>query len=262
MALTPRAVEPLARAGFAVKGVVYLLLGVLALLAGLGIGGQVTDPEGALRSLLDRPYGRTLVAGLALGLMLYAGWRFLEAFADANRVGRDRRGVAKRVVWAFSGTAYALLAVDAGRLALRWDPGGPPQIPATIIGSPLAPWLIVVIAAGVILYAIKETRRALSNRLSEQLNLSRLSREAGPLVLRISRIGIMARAAVMAASGIVLLRARANPGRATSAGMSDSLRLIAALPSGPELLTLVAAGLMAYGVYQLVHARYRRIAPP
>jgi hypothetical protein len=263
MAIAPAVVEPLARTGFAVKGVVYLLLGLLVLLAGLGAGGRVTDATGALTTLLGKPFGRATIGAMAVGLALYAGWRFLEAFADANRVGRDGAALADRTGWAISGAIYAMLALDAGRLAFRWRSGADFDMPRTIVGSPLAPWLVTIIALVIIGYAVKEIRRALSRRFSERLNLGRLSAEAGPIVVGISRAGIVARAVVMVLLGVVLLRARTNPARAASdTDMSDSLRLLAALPTGPWLLALMAVGLMAYGVYQLVHARYRRIAPP
>jgi len=264
MSATPALIEPLARTGFAVKGIVYLLLGTLALLVGIGAGGRITDAEGAVAILLNRPFGRTAVATLAIGLALYAAWRFLEAFADANRVGRDRSGLFDRAGWAVSGTVYGLLALDVGRLVFRVGGGAADvHLPRTLIGSPLAPWLVTIVAIGLIAYAIKEVTRALSTRFSERLNLRRLSREGGPVVVAISRIGIIGRGAVLALLGAVLLRARAHPAQAASdTDMSDSLRLVAGLPSGPWLLTLVAAGLLAYGVYQLVHARYRRISPP
>jgi hypothetical protein len=259
----PALVESLARVGFAVKGIIYLTLGLLALLAGLGQDGRVTDAHGALQTLLARPFGTAIVAALAVGLALYAGWRLLEAFADANRVGAGRRGLGKRAGWALSGALYGMLAVDAASLALRWRSNSDLAVPATITGSRLAPWLIMVIAFVMIGYAALEIRRALAPRFSERLDVGRLSREAGELVVQISRAGIIARAIVMASLAVVLLRARTTPGRAAAGtDMADSLRLVAALPSGDWALTLVAAGLMAYGIYQLVHARYRRITPP
>jgi hypothetical protein len=261
--MTPAIIEPLARAGFAVKGIVYLLLGVLALMAGMKTGGRVTSPLGAIATLLDEPFGRVAVLAVAVGLGLYAAWRFLEALADANGVGRRRSGIAKRLAWGMSGVVYAILALDVARLALRWTAGGGMNVPPTLLASPLAPWAVTLGAVGIIVYAIKELREALARQLSQRLNLRQLSRETGPLVVEISRIGIAARAIVMAAMGIVLLRARTNPARAAAdTDVSDSLRLVAALPSGLLLLTLTAMGLIAYGMYQLVHARYRRITPP
>ena len=255
--------EHFARIGFVVKGVVYLMLGTLALMAGLGAGGRLTDPLGAIATLVGRPFGRITIALLAIGLGFYAGWRFLEAFADANRVGRSRGGMGKRVAWGLSGAVYGLLAIDAARLALRAPSSGNPGLPPTLLASPLTPWLVVGIAFVVIGYGVKELRAALARRLSERLNLRKLSRDTGRLVVEISRAGIVARAVVMIALGTVLLRLRANPRAAASdTDMADSLRLVAALSAGPWLLVLLAAGLVAYGVYQLVHARYRVITPP
>jgi hypothetical protein len=257
---TPAIVVPLARLGFAVKGAVYLILGLLALLAGLGErGGRLTDTHGAIATVLRQPFGRAVVAVLALGLALYSMWRFLEAFADANRVGTRTSAMAARHGWAFSGLGYGLLALDTGRLALRWQSGGGTHAPRTLTGSPLAPWLVTVIGIGIIVYAAKEIRRAFAPRFSERLNIGRVAREGGQLVGGISRAGIAARAVVMAALGVVLLRARSAAAAANS-DVSDSLRLVAALPSGTWGLTLVAAGLMAYGVYMVVHAKYRHIA--
>ena len=262
MSIAPPIVEPLARLGFAVKGAVYLILGLLALLASLGErGGRITDTHGAIAAVLGQPYGRIGVGVLAFGLFLYSTWRFLEAFADANRVGTRTPAMARRTGWAASGIGYGLLALDAGRLALQWRSGGGTRPPATIIGSPLAPWLVTAVGVGIIVYAVMEIRRALAPRFSERLNIGRVAREAGQLVIGISRAGIVARAVVMAALGIVLLRARSAAAAANS-DMADSLRLVAALPSGTWGLTLVAAGLMAYGVYMIVHAKYRHIAAP
>jgi hypothetical protein len=262
MSIAPAIVETLARVGFAVKGAVYLILGLLALLAGLGErGGRITDTHGAIATLLGQPFGRLVVGVLALGLALYSGWRFLEAFADANRVGSRASAIATRTGWAVSGLGYGLLALDAGRLALRWRAGGGTNPPNTIIASPLAPWLVTLVGIGIIVYAATEIRRALAPRFSERLNIGRVAREAGQLIVGISRAGIAARAVVMAALGVVLLRAR-SAAAAAGSDMADSLRLVAALPSGAWGLTLVAAGLMAYGVYMVVHARYRHITAP
>jgi len=262
MGIAPAIVVPLARLGFAVKGAVYLILGLLALLAGLGErGGRITDTHGAIATVLGQPYGRGVVAVLALGLAMYSMWRFLEAFADANRVGTRAAALAKRSGWAFSGLGYGLLALDAARLALRWQLGATTHAPRTLTGSPLAPWLVTLVGIGMLIYAAKEIARAFAPRFSEQLNIGRVAREGGELLVGISRAGIAGRAVVMGALGVVLLRAR-TAATAANSDMADSLRLVAALPSGTWGLVLVAAGLMAYGVYMVVHARYRQITAP
>ena len=86
------------------EGIVYLILGGLATSAALGAGGRITDMRGALRAPLREPFGEALLGLLALGLVGYAIWRFLEAFADANREGRTPKAspsarVTPQAVW-------------------------------------------------------------------------------------------------------------------------------------------------------------------
>ena len=256
-------IEPLARTGFAVKGVVYLLLGWLAVQVALGLGGRLTSIQGAMASVISQPFGRVLIAAIAAGLAMYAGWRFLEAFADANRLGTDRGALAERALSAVSGAVYAVLAFDAGRMASAGGAASGSEVPRTLLASPLAPWLLVLVALGLIAYGVMQMRKAFSRKLSDNLNVHQVSREAGALVVRISRIGIAARAILLVTMGVLLFRGwRAPAAAATQTDAGESLRLLSALPSGRWLMAFVAAGLMAYGVFQLVHARYRRITPP
>lgn len=106
-------VERLARLGYAAKGVVYVLIGGLALQAALGPGGKTTDPQGALRTILHQPFGAFLLGVVALGLAGYALWRFAQAFLDAENKGRDAKGIVKRIGYGLSGIAYSALAVTA-----------------------------------------------------------------------------------------------------------------------------------------------------
>lgn len=258
-------IEPLARAGFAAKGIVYLMLGGLALKFSLGEGGRITDANGAIVGLLREPYGVMLVGLLAAGLALYAGWRFLEAFADANRRGRDRHALAARATYALSGVVYGALATDAARLALSRPGGGgsgADMIPRTLVASPLSRWLVIAIALAVIGYGALQLWKAFRKSLSTRLNLRRVEGGAGGLLVTVCRIGVAARGVALGVLGVVLLRRAATVTGAARAGTDDSLQLIAALPTGSWLLAMLAAGLMAYGVFQFVQARYRAISAP
>lgn len=258
-------VERLARVGFAAKGVVYLVLGGLALRFALGEGGRLTDPHGAVAGLLATPYGRPLVGTLAAGLALYAGWRFLEAFADTNRKGSDRKALLARAKSGISGAVYGILAVDAAILVFgsRGGSSSPADLPSTLVGGTLAQWAALLVAAALIGYGAVQFRHALATRLGDQLSAGRVERHAGRWVVLISRIGLGGRAIVLAAMGVTLgRRALASASAAAATDTGDSLRLIGALPTGEWLLVGVAAGLIAYGIFQLVHARYRRITAP
>ena len=250
--------ERVARAGFLAKGVVYLIIGWLAFRAGTGRGGGVTDSEGAIRSLLSATQGRVLIGALAAGLAGYALWRFLEAFADANRKGTDLKGITTRAGYALSGTIYGSLAIDAAGIAQRSGGGGGSAV-ESFVGNTLG-WALPLVALGLIAYAIHQMAKAFSGKLSDRLNIGSAVREVGPWVLTISRIGIAARAVVFFGIGVLLLRSPGTSGSAAaSTGTSDSLRWLSRLPQGQLVLAAVGAGLAAYGLYQLIHARYRRI---
>jgi hypothetical protein len=257
-------VERGARAGFAAKGVVYLVLGGLALRFALGQGGELTDPHGAVARLLSTPYGRLLVGAVTIGLAFYAGWRFLEAFADANHKGSDRKGLIARAKYALSGAVYGILAVDAATLALGTGGGNSAkELPSTLLGGVLTRWVAMLVALGLVVYGVAQLRHALAAKLGDQLSASRVERHAGPWVVLVSRIGMGGRALILMAMGFILgRRAMASPRAAAETDTGDSLRLFAALPTGEWLLVGVAAGLIAYGLFQLVHARYRTISPP
>jgi hypothetical protein len=96
-------VERLARLGYAAKGVVYVLVGGLALQAALGPGGKTTDPAGALRTIVQQPFGKFLLAVVTLGLIGYALWRFAQSFLDAENKGKDAKGLVKRIGYGLSG---------------------------------------------------------------------------------------------------------------------------------------------------------------
>lgn len=251
----------MARTGFVAKGVVYLLLGLLAGRAAFG-PKPVGSTETVLFEVLRAPFGRPLLAVLALGLAWYAAWRFIEAGADANGKGTEPKGLVARGMYSVSGVIYATLALDAAAILLQWDSDSDEirSIAATLLRGPLS----LVAGLGLLAYGLYQLWKGITGKLSTQLKEGEARREAGPWVLVLSRFGLAGRGLVFMVLGYWLFtHPSEGPSMASGdGGASGALKLLARLPQGDTFLIAAAGALMAYGAYQLVHSRYRRIKVP
>src|SRR5919107_3708466 len=111
--VTRNPIETLARLGYGARGVVYGLVGALALLAAIGSGGQTGGSRSALQTLLSQPFGKVWLVLIALGLFGFCAWRILEALTDADHRGSDMKGWSIRGAHLISGAIYAGLAISA-----------------------------------------------------------------------------------------------------------------------------------------------------
>src|ERR671921_2302911 len=111
-------VERIARFGYAAKGVVYVVMGVLAVLSAVDAGGgSTTDQNGAFQAIEEAPFGQVLLGVVAFGLTGYVFWRSIQAAADPDEEGLDPKGVLKRIGYAGSALIHAFFALTAANLA-------------------------------------------------------------------------------------------------------------------------------------------------
>lgn len=242
--------------GFVARGVVYAVIGVYALLLALGKGGGFLDAKDTPRAIERQPFGDFLLGALAVGLSCYALWRFVEAIAGPpGRSAAVRAG--KRVAAIGSGLVNAFLALTAfqhlvGRGArhgswlqrvLRWDSGD---------------WLVIGIGLGFAIAGGWQLVRAATHRYRDHLCTGELSGATRRWLLRVCRFGVAARGVVLVVAGWLFLRAGLDVDARRATGTGAALRTIMRQPSGTWLLAIVAAGLIAYALFMLVNARYRR----
>lgn len=268
--------ETAARAGYAAKGVVYLLIGVLAVLAafsaagqgGVADQGQTVGSSEALRVLDQGAFGDVLLALIAVGLVGYVVWRMMQAFIDPEDVGEQDRGRVKRAMYFVSGAAYAVLAYTAVRLLLGdgagaegggsgGSGGGTQSMTQTLLEQPFGRWLVGIVAVLIAARGVTQMAKAYGEDFFDRIrHVGRLSREH---VRRIGQVGLTARGLVflMVAGFLAWAAIDANSGRAR--GLEGALDTLAGMPAGPWLLGAAGAGLLAYGLFQLIKARYRVI---
>ena len=149
-------IERLARFGYAAKGVVYVLVGVLAARAAVGAGGEVTDSEGAFRTVLQQPFGKFLLMAIGIGLAGYALWRFIAAITDAEGHGSDAKGLGARAFMVRTGAIHAALAIQAFRFASGKGQGGgneAAQMSGSVMDKPFGQFLLG--AAGSCIAAVR-----------------------------------------------------------------------------------------------------------
>lgn len=255
-------VERLGRAGFAAVGVVYALIGVLAAQAAIGAGGATTDPEGALGRIVRAPFGRFLLAAVTVGLIGYALWRFVQAALDTENKGTEAKGIGARTLYAGIGLVYTSLALSAARLALGSGGGGgssPRDWTARLMSQPFGRWLVALVGLGIVAAGLQQFSKAYKAKFREKLNLGQMSATQQQWATRAGRIGFSARGVTFGIIGAFLVIAALREQPRQARGLGGALAALADRPFGPWLLGIVALGLIAYGLFMLVQARYRRM---
>lgn len=252
------------RFGHAVKGVVYVLIGALAVQVALGRGGETTDSKGALAKIAQAPFGQMLLIAVALGLVGYALWCFLQAALDTDDEGRDAKGIVKRLGHAGSGLVHASLALSALRLLQTGNAGESSSAStqswtAQLLGKPFGQLLVAVVGLVVIGIGGYRIYKGLAAKFRDDLDLGAMSPTEERLATRFGQVGNVALGVVFGLIGLFLIVAavRANPGEAR--GIDGALATLAQQPIGPWLLGVVAVGFVAYGLYLFAEARYRRM---
>jgi hypothetical protein len=257
-------VEGLARFGLAARGVVYVAVGILAFQAAIGSGGETTGAKGAIGEIAQR--SRVLLALVAIGLFGYALWRILQAVLDPEGKGTDPKGLLARGATFATGLIYGGLALGALRIfrgASSAGAGGDDQgaqgFTAELMSKPFGRWLVALAGLGVIVYGCQQIAEGVREKFRDKLRLGEMSEGERALALRTGKIGLTARGVVFLILGGFLIRAamESDPGEAR--GLGGALDALAGQPYGPWLLGLAALGLLAFGLYSLVEARYRRI---
>jgi hypothetical protein len=177
-------IETLARLGYAANGVVYVVIGVLAVQAAFGSGGKTTGSSGAIQTIAGQPFGKFLLALLSIGLIGYIIWCFVQAIMEPENRGTNVKGILSRLGYTASGLIYVGLAVTAVRLAMGSGSGGggggTQQKTASLLQQPFGPWLVGIIGALIIVVAIYQLYKSYSMKFREELNLGRMSLKQQP----------------------------------------------------------------------------------
>ena len=255
-------VEKLARFGFAAKGTVYCLIGVLATLTAFGIsGGQKAGRTEILKIIYEQPFGRILLVILALGMFSYMIWRFVEAIKNPDGISNDAKGKIKRIGLALGGLLYGAAAVYAIKMVI--DGGGSgggngrEMLISKALDLPMGQWIVGLVALGVAGKAIFQLYKGFSAKFMNEIESINLGRKERKVYKRAGRLGFVARGIVFLIVGYFLFRAALEYDPNMAKGTGQALSFLQEGSYGPYILGAVAIGLVAYGVFMFVKARYK-----
>jgi len=249
------------RFGLAAQGVSYAIVAVLALMLAAGLGGKTADRTGALRSLADETLGGALLVVLAAGFAAYAAWRFATAFFDRDNDGDDAKGLGKRAGDFAKGVFYLGLALSVVRILFGADEGGEKDTDrkaAGVLGWPLGRELVFAVAIGIAVAAGWNIYRGISRKFEDDLEVG-TSHAVRCWVGRVGLVGLVTRGIAFAIIAWFLAKAawQFDPKEAVSLG--GALAKLASVTWGHALLAVVAAGLLAFGLFGLAQARWRDV---
>ena len=259
-------VEWIARFGYAAKGVVYVVMGVLAVLAAAGAGGgSTTDQNGAFQTIEEAPFGQVLLGVVAVGLVGYVLWRSIQAVADPDGEGTDLKGIVKRIGYAGSALIHAFFAFTAANLAAgaggKWGSSAE-EWTGWFLSLPLGWLFLVAVGTGIVGVGLYQIYEAYHSEFKKYLKLGALSDGEHGWIEHGGRFGVVARGVVFVIAGVFLILAALRSDEQEVRGLGGALSAILEQPFfGNLLLGIVAVGLVAYGLLMIAVARYRSIAP-
>ncbi|CAN5908512.1 DUF1206 domain-containing protein [soil metagenome] len=257
-----------AKAGLVAKGIVYCLVGLLAFMAAFEIGNsssQSSSRSGVFRFVLEQPFGQILLALIAVGLACYTGWRILEAVNDTSHKGSGAKGIAARIGYLFSGLIYGGLAYSAGRLVLGGGGGSGGDMRQTfareMLQQPFGQWLVGAVALGTIGMGVYQMYRGLSGKYKKKVRNAGLSSDIERTIIKAGKAGYVARGMVWMIIGYLLLQAALKANANEAGGSSRAFAWLESTAYGSILLGVVALGLICYGVFMFMRAKYQPIPP-
>jgi hypothetical protein len=254
-----RGFEWFSRAGFVARGLIYGIIGVLAVKLALGEGGKTTNQQGALRTVAHQPFGKVLLILVSIGVAGYAIWRILRAVVGHGPQAHDSGF--KRAAGLASGISYAAICAVAIEI-LAGSGGGSGNTKKTtagVFGWPAGQWLVGI--AGVVLVGVGlyQGYQGAGKKFLDDQKTSEMSPTVKHWITAIGVFGLLARMVVFGLIGIFLIKAAIDYNPDKAVGIDGALAKLIRHSYGPALLGIVAAGLVAFALYSLSDARYRKI---
>lgn len=254
--------ELAARAGYAVSGVLHILIGVLALRVAFGSPAQQADQSGALSTIASTPFGATVLWFSVVAFVALGAWQAAKAILGSSPSGAGAGGGAgERAKAAGRAVVYAGLALTALSFARGGGSSSSAQtadMTARLMEAPGGRLLVAALGIAIVAVGAYHVYKGWKKKFLE--DLQRLpSGTAGPVVRRLGVIGYVAKGVALAIVGVLFITAAAQADPSKATGLDGALHTLRDQPAGVVMLVIVALGFIAFGAYSFVRARYGRI---
>ena len=254
------AARALARAGLAARGVLYILIGWVAILVAFGqTSSNQANQAGALHLLAKQPFGLVLLWLLGIGFAGYALWRLSEAAfgltGEGNGAGPRLKSLVRGVVYAFFAyLTFQIIAGTAGNSAKKQQ-----DLTARVMHHTGGQLLVGIVGAVIVIIGVALVLEGLRREFLRRLQTAQMSPRTRRIVERLGVIGTAARGVVFALAGVLVIDAAITYKPAKAGGIDKALLTLRNQPFGDILLILAALGLIIFGIYSLCEARWRKV---
>ncbi len=255
-----RAAQLLARSGLAARGIIWILIGWVAIGVALGHSSQQADQQGALQMLAGQPYGLVLLWLLGIGFAAYALWRLSEAAygvtGEGTGAGPRLKSLLRAVVYAFF--AYLTFQVISGHHGSQSRKEQ--DLTARLMhDSAGGRWLVGIAGVIIVIVGIVLVIEGIRRKFLKYLQTSQMSPRTRRIVERLGMVGTAARGVVIALAGILVIDAAVTFKPSKAGGLDKALLTLRNQPFGEFLLIIAALGLITFGIYGLCEARWRKV---
>lgn len=247
-----------ARLGLASRACIYLLMSILAFEVAYGHTNKETDQRGALEALSTSGLGKVLLVLLAFGLACYALWRFSEAAFGVAGKGKRAAPRAKSFLRGLIYASFAFTAVEVLAGAGGSQASQQKDMTAKVMAHPGGRLVVGAIGAVVVIVGLAMIYEGVKKKFLDNLDMSRATAAARKAVTRLGMVGTIARGAVIGLAGALVVDAAVTYSPTKAGGLDVALHTLAGQPYGKLLLTLAAAGLLAFALFGFAEARWHR----
>ena len=257
-------IKGFARIGYISRGIVYMLIGALSVMAALGIGGSTSDSSGAFAAVASKPFGEVLLWVLGVGLIGIVLWRLIQVIKDPEHVKNDGKSMFRRLASLISGIAYGSLTYNAFAIAMHAKSSGSGSgskqtLSAKLLAQPFGQWIVGIVGLVIIGFALYEIHKAYTEKYTDKFKRHEMTEKEWELGRKTGKLGLYSRGVVFLLIGYFFIQTAITADPDKTKGLDGALSKLAQQPFGQWLLGIVAVGLFLYGVFQILKGKNRHM---